>query len=30
MSISEGAVRVILRVLSGQVDVDWIEFSFAN
>ncbi|NIK77770.1 hypothetical protein FHS15_002908 [Paenibacillus castaneae] len=30
INVSEGAVRVILRVLSGQVDVDWLEFSLAN
>ncbi|MGO4694765.1 glycoside hydrolase family 5 protein [Paenibacillus sp. 2TAB26] len=25
-----GAVRVIIRILSGSVDLDWIEFSFAK
>lgn len=30
IQLPKGAVRVIIRVLSGEVDVDWLAFSFAE
>lgn len=30
VNVSKGNVRLIIRVLQGQVDLDWIDFSFAE